>query len=289
MVLADVEAPALDKAVGGLRADGHDVVGVVTDVADYASVEALRDAALDAYGAVHVAVQQRGRRRRRRGPDVGAHAERLDAGRSASTSGVSSTASRRSCRRCSRPASPATSSTRRRATAASRRCRARRSTRSTQGAVVTLTESLYAQLARSGRSVSASVLFPGPHVLRTGLFESWRNRPRGVRQPRPAGQAPDDDRVVRAGDGGGRVSTSSTPRSRRWPAGSSTPSAPTGSGSCPPSERSDEQITARGPTRCSTRTNPTYLRRSSEADHVGPLPVISSDCHAGLPNEQYRD
>ena len=28
-----------------------------------------------------------------------------------------------------------------------------------------------------GARVGASVLFPGPHMLRTGLFESWRNRP----------------------------------------------------------------------------------------------------------------
>ena len=54
VVLADVEAGALDETVAELRADGLDVIGVVTDVADLASVEALRDAALAAYGAVHV-------------------------------------------------------------------------------------------------------------------------------------------------------------------------------------------------------------------------------------------
>ena len=37
---------------------------------------------------------------------------------------------------------------------------------------------LHGQLRRGGLgSVGASVLFPGPHMLRTGLFESWRNRP----------------------------------------------------------------------------------------------------------------
>src|SRR4051812_27569818 len=45
----------------------------------------------------------------------------------------------------------------------------------TKAAVVTITECLYGQLA--GTNVSASVLFPGPHMLRTGLFESWRSRP----------------------------------------------------------------------------------------------------------------
>ena len=54
VVLADVEAPALDKAVGELRDGGHDVTGLVTDVVDPASVHALADAAFATYGAVHV-------------------------------------------------------------------------------------------------------------------------------------------------------------------------------------------------------------------------------------------
>src|SRR5688500_547496 len=54
VVLADVEEPALQATVKELEADGIDVMGVVTDVADYDSVERLRDAALDAHSAVHV-------------------------------------------------------------------------------------------------------------------------------------------------------------------------------------------------------------------------------------------
>ena len=40
----------------------------------------------------------------------------------------------------------------------------------TKAAVVTLTECLYAQLEAAGARISASVLFPGPHMLRTGLL-----------------------------------------------------------------------------------------------------------------------
>ena len=47
----------------------------------------------------------------------------------------------------------------------------------TKAGVVTLTECLYGQLQDVTDKVSASVLFPGPHMLRTGLFESWRHRP----------------------------------------------------------------------------------------------------------------
>jgi short-subunit dehydrogenase len=53
----------------------------------------------------------------------------------------------------------------------------------TKAAVVTITECLYGQLADT--ELSASVLFPGPHMLRTGLFESWRSRPERFAKTRP--------------------------------------------------------------------------------------------------------
>ena len=53
----------------------------------------------------------------------------------------------------------------------------------TKAAVVTLTECLYGQLEAT--KLSASVLFPGPHMLRTGLFESWRSRPERYAKTRP--------------------------------------------------------------------------------------------------------
>ena len=54
VVLADVREDALREAVDALRADGHDVIGVPTDVSKLAEVEALASATLDAFGAVHV-------------------------------------------------------------------------------------------------------------------------------------------------------------------------------------------------------------------------------------------
>ena len=60
IVLADVEEPALDVAVHELRERGHDVIGVVTDVSDAAAVERLRDAALEAYGAIHLVCNNAG-------------------------------------------------------------------------------------------------------------------------------------------------------------------------------------------------------------------------------------
>src|SRR3954471_14880022 len=54
VVLADVQPDPLDKTVSELRADGSDVIGVATDVSQWESVTALRDATLAEFGAVHV-------------------------------------------------------------------------------------------------------------------------------------------------------------------------------------------------------------------------------------------
>jgi NAD(P)-dependent dehydrogenase (short-subunit alcohol dehydrogenase family) len=57
VIMADVEAPALATAAQQVRqaaASGADVLAVVTDVADPGAVAALRDAAVSAYGAVHL-------------------------------------------------------------------------------------------------------------------------------------------------------------------------------------------------------------------------------------------
>ncbi len=54
VVLADIEQGPLDAAVAELRDRGADVRGVTVDVRSHPSVEALADAAYDAYGAVHI-------------------------------------------------------------------------------------------------------------------------------------------------------------------------------------------------------------------------------------------
>jgi NAD(P)-dependent dehydrogenase (short-subunit alcohol dehydrogenase family) len=60
IVLADIHQPSLDTAVAEMRDAGIDVIGVVTDVSKLESVEALRDAALDHFGKVHVVCNNAG-------------------------------------------------------------------------------------------------------------------------------------------------------------------------------------------------------------------------------------
>ena len=78
VVLADVVRGSLDATVAELVERGHDVTGVVTDVTKYESVEALRDRAIEAYGAVHVLCNNAG---------VGSGAEDT-CGSTSSTTGV---------------------------------------------------------------------------------------------------------------------------------------------------------------------------------------------------------
>ncbi len=54
IVLGDIEEGPLEQAVDDLTSSGAEAIGLVGDVSDRAAVEALRDAALDRFGAVHL-------------------------------------------------------------------------------------------------------------------------------------------------------------------------------------------------------------------------------------------
>jgi NAD(P)-dependent dehydrogenase (short-subunit alcohol dehydrogenase family) len=189
VVLADVQPTVLDATVQALRGEGLDVTGVVTDVSSWDDVEHLRDATLDAYGRVHVLCNNAG-------IGVGAEGrvwehelndwrwaigvnlygvihginafvphmvEHGEPGRVVNTSspngGIAPILG-----------TPEYSVT--------------------KGAVVTLTEVLAAQLADTGSAIGASLLFPGPHMLRTGLFDAWRTRPAALAKERPRSRDP---------------------------------------------------------------------------------------------------
>ncbi|GHE10137.1 SDR family NAD(P)-dependent oxidoreductase [Streptomyces alanosinicus] len=184
VVLADVEEAALDKAAADLRAEGAEVHARVTDVGERAQVMELAEAAYDTYGAVHVLCNNAG---------VGSGAE----GRMWEHDpndwqwafavnvwgvfhGVQAFVPRMIT--SGQPGHVVN-------TSSSDGGIAPLPTASvyavTKAAVVTLTESLYAHLKAEHARVGASVLFPGPHMLRTGLWESYRNRPARYAEQRP--------------------------------------------------------------------------------------------------------
>jgi len=60
VVMADVEGPALAEAADLLAGRGAEVLPVLTDVSSAEQVDALRDRALEAFGAVHVVCNNAG-------------------------------------------------------------------------------------------------------------------------------------------------------------------------------------------------------------------------------------
>jgi NAD(P)-dependent dehydrogenase (short-subunit alcohol dehydrogenase family) len=184
VVLADVEQDALVNAADKLRAEGLEVTGVVCDVADYGSMEQLRDTVLEQYGSVHLLCNNAG---------IGAGAEGAQwdhelndwrwafnvnvygviHGINAFVPGMVESGTEGHIVNTSSGnggVSP---------------LRGTPQYAVTKAAVVTLTECLYAQLQDAGSAIGASVLFPGPNMLRTGIFSSWRVRPDELAKERP--------------------------------------------------------------------------------------------------------
>ena len=60
LVLGDVEEGALDRAVQALSDKGHEAIGVRCDVSKFDQVEALAQAALDRFGGIHILVNNAG-------------------------------------------------------------------------------------------------------------------------------------------------------------------------------------------------------------------------------------
>lgn len=258
VVLADVVPEPLEQTVAELRSAGHEVTGVPTDVTSPESVEALRDAAVAAYDRVHVLCNNAGVGSGAEGRmwehertdwhwamDVNVYGvvhgiaafvphmlEHGDEGHIVNTSsgngGVSPL-----------PSTPVYAAT--------------------KAAVTVLSECLWAQLRQVDAAIGASVLYPGPNMLRTGLYEGWRYRPDAYAKQRPR-QTPyatigDVETMMRnAGvdvqytpleEVAGRV-VDAIRADTFW--------------ILPPSDRTDETIRARADSML-TRTNPEYLQR----------------------------
>lgn len=177
VALADVEKEALETAAAGLRAEGLQVVGIPCDVRFQESVDALRDAVLGEFGAVHVVCNNAGVARAPGGGYMWQYdlndwtwiltvnvmgvvhgirsfvpvlLEQGDDGHVVNTSSGNG------------GLSP---------------MRALPIYAASKTAVTQITECLYGQLAAVTDRVHASVLFPGPKWLNTNLWTAERNRP----------------------------------------------------------------------------------------------------------------
>lgn len=182
VVLADVLAEPLEQATRALADEGIEAVGVVTDVTDYSSVELLAKEALDRFDAVYVVCNNAGTGAVsegymwehdladwRWGIDVNVlgviHGIKafvpilLEQGEghvvnTCSGNGGFAPIARGAMGGPANAVYPMT-----------------------KAAVLCLTESLYTHLEMVGTRVRAHVLFPSG-FLNTGIWESWRHRPK---------------------------------------------------------------------------------------------------------------
>lgn len=176
LVIADIEQNALDTAVEACVAQGFDAIGVATDVTRYESVETLAERSFAHFGAVHLLFNNAGV-----GPaeaptlwqtpltewawgfnvnvwgvihgltafmprlvaqNVEAHVVNTTSGNGGLTY---------------MPSTPIYTAT--------------------KAAVTAITEILHFQLLAASSPIKVSALFPGPHIVATGIYNSERNRP----------------------------------------------------------------------------------------------------------------
>src|SRR3954471_3374998 len=184
VVLADVVPALVDQTTGELRDEGRDVVGVVTDVTSLESVEALRNATLDAFGAVHLVCNNAGIGSGSEGQIWEHHVNdwrwSLDVNVMGVVNGinafvptllaqgeghvVNTTSGNGGFTPLVNSAVYAT----------------------TKAAVVTITECLWGQLREVDAKVGASLLYPStnsPGVLNTGIWKAGANRPDRYERP----------------------------------------------------------------------------------------------------------
>ena len=181
VVLADIEAPALEESTAALKAQGLNVIGVQADVTCPASMAALEAASREAFGNVHILCNNAGvgiKEAQRRiwtltpndwqwgfgvnvmgvanglrafVPNMLAHGE---VGHVVNTSSGNGGLN-------SMPTTPIYAST--------------------KAAVTSMTEVLHYQFLMDDAALQAHVLFPGPHVVNTNILSSMRNRPSDLR------------------------------------------------------------------------------------------------------------
>jgi NAD(P)-dependent dehydrogenase (short-subunit alcohol dehydrogenase family) len=182
VVIADVQATAVERTVGELGERGE-VEGVVTDVSDPASVEALADATYDRFGACHVLCNNAGVGAPSSTPwDTTVNDWRWVHGvnvmgvvhgtlsfvprmiESGEPGHVVNTSSGDGGIAPLPTASVYAAS---------------------KAAVTIFTECLASQLESEGTNLRASIFYPSGGLLRTGLWESERTRPPALTRERP--------------------------------------------------------------------------------------------------------
>jgi NAD(P)-dependent dehydrogenase (short-subunit alcohol dehydrogenase family) len=193
VVIADVVPQLVETTTAELREGGIDIIGVVTDVTSLESVEALRDATLAEYGAVHIICNNAGIGSGSEGQIWEHHVNdwrwSLDVNVMGVVNGINAFVPHMLAQGEEGHVVNTTSGNGGFTPLINSAVYA-----TTKAAVTTITECLWGQLREVGAKVSASLLYPStntPGMLNTGIWRPGANRP--DRYDRP-GAAPKEGR-----------------------------------------------------------------------------------------------
>ncbi len=184
-VIADVVPELVETTTAELRDAGRDVLGVVTDVTSLESVEALRDATLAEYGAVHLVCNNAGIGSGSEGHLWEHHVNdwrwSLDVNVMGVVNGINAFVPTLLAQGTEGHVVNTTSGNGGFTPLVNSAVYA-----TTKAAVVTITECLWGQLREIDAPVSASLLYPStrtPGVLDTGIWRPGANRPEQYDRP----------------------------------------------------------------------------------------------------------
>jgi NAD(P)-dependent dehydrogenase (short-subunit alcohol dehydrogenase family) len=184
-VVADVVPELVEQTTSELRDEGREVIGVVTDVTSLESVEALRDATLDAFGAVHVVCNNAGIGSGSEGQIWEHHVNdwrwSLDVNVMGVVNGINAFVPTMLERGDEGHVVNTTSGNGGFTPLINSAVYA-----TTKAAVTTITECLWGQLQEVGARIGASLLYPStrsPGMLNTGIWRPGANRPERYERP----------------------------------------------------------------------------------------------------------
>jgi NAD(P)-dependent dehydrogenase (short-subunit alcohol dehydrogenase family) len=184
-VVADVVPALVARTTAELRDQGHDVLGVTTDVTDLAAVEALRDATLAEYGAIHLLCNNAGIGSASEGQIWDHHVNdwrwSFDVNVMGLVNGIHAIVPTMLAQDVEGHVVNTTSSNGGFTPLINSAVYA-----ATKSAVTTITECLWGQLREVEAKVSASALYPStstPGMLNTGLWRPGANRPERYDRP----------------------------------------------------------------------------------------------------------
>jgi NAD(P)-dependent dehydrogenase (short-subunit alcohol dehydrogenase family) len=179
VVVADLVDQRVRDTVDALRADGAEAIGVPTDVMELESVEALRQATLDAFGAVHLLCNNAAVGTASEGHIWEHHVNdwrwAFDVNVMGVVNGIAAFVPTMVAQDTEGHVVNTTSHNGGFTPLPNSAVYA-----TTKAAVTTITECLWAQLREAGSKVGASLLFPStrtPGMLNTGIWQPGANRP----------------------------------------------------------------------------------------------------------------